>query len=446
MYYRSFGLSGPPFQFTPSAPTLYLSKAHREGLALLEWGLVHEPSGFTLLAGEPGTGKTTLICSILAREFEHVRVVYLADPKLRFDEILRTIVSQLGIEPKSAGGKFDYLQALTRYLAGLKTGERVAIVVDEAQDLSDDALEELRLLSNQGRTDEKQIQLVLVGQPELMRRLMSPGLRQFGERIGARAVLNPLERDEIFGYIECRLSAREGHSREIFAPKALESIADYSGGIPRRINVLCHNAMLLAYSLGARQVSGKMARAAVTEYDNLFNASPKAEPLAARPRKRAPFKWMAIAGAAAVLIALGFYMQPAPARVADQPLSTELPRDIAQDSHAVKQAADNSAAAAEPAPLTPIMAVGGNRGKSANTQTAHVKNAAAAVNPKPGLNGRTVQVRHGDTLSSIAIQYLGSANNLPKLIDANPQLENVDHIYPGQTIRIPAARQTAKQE
>ena len=216
MYYQHFNLSGPPFQFTPSAGILYPSKTHREALAALEWGLLHEPSGLTLLIGEPGTGKTTLISSILARHLEHVRIAYIGNPKLSFDEILLVIARQLGITFNSTQ-RLERLDALEGFLEAHSHSERVTVIIDEAQVIADDVVEELRLLSNWAPGRQTALRFVFVGQPEFLHRLESPGLRQLNERIGARAMLNPLRPQEIQEYIDFRLQARKGSARTIFA-------------------------------------------------------------------------------------------------------------------------------------------------------------------------------------------------------------------------------------
>jgi type II secretory pathway predicted ATPase ExeA len=284
MYYQHFHLSGPPFQSASPKNALFLSSTHLEGLATLEWGLSRELNGFTLLTGEAGTGKTTLIYSLLQRDFKQVRIAYIPDPKLSFLEILRVILSELNLY-STASTKLDYLEALDRFLNLRNKGERVAIIVDESQVLSDDALEELRLLSNHGQRYDRCLQLILVGQPELVERLKKPELHQLNGRISARGVLNPLNLEESLKYVQCRLYAQGGASAQIFEPGALRKLLQHSGGIPRKINLLCHNAMLLAYSAGAKKVSLKAAKETAAEYDDSTRLSNQASS-APHPQKK----------------------------------------------------------------------------------------------------------------------------------------------------------------
>ena len=213
MYHRHFGLSGPPFQFTPAPDALYLSPTHREALAVLEWGLLHEPTGFTLLAGESGVGKTTMVCSILARRHWNVRTALLSNPRLNFDQMMQVVMSQLA--PGWSGQtRLELTEGFAELLDDLAPGERVAIVIDEAQELSDDALEGLRLLSNADTFAERRLQIIFVGQPELIERLGHPEMHSLNQRIGARALLKPLGAAEVREYIDCRLRAKGGAGQQ----------------------------------------------------------------------------------------------------------------------------------------------------------------------------------------------------------------------------------------
>ncbi|HTW87921.1 MAG TPA: AAA family ATPase [Candidatus Binataceae bacterium] len=264
-YYEHFGLSGPPFGFDTSSRSIFVGKTHREALAALDWGLHYEPSGFTLLVGESGTGKTTLACSLLMNRYQLVRAAYVANPRLGFDGSLREILRQLGMA-RPAGYRVAAIEALTSMLWALRPGERVVAIIDEAQGMSDSDLEDLRLLSNCGRFDERQLHFVLLGVPELQRRLMQPGMRQLSDRIGARAVLHPLDRRDSVAYVAHRLRSLGGDPERIFPRRTLSCLVDHSGGIPRRINVLCHNAMLMAFAAGTRRVGIDQAQAAIGEY------------------------------------------------------------------------------------------------------------------------------------------------------------------------------------
>ncbi|MGH8013605.1 MAG: AAA family ATPase [Candidatus Binataceae bacterium] len=474
MYYQHFGLNGPPFQFTPSPKVLYMSRAHRESLAALEWGLLHEPSGFTVLIGETGTGKTTLICSLLMRHYDLVRTGYVANPKLGFDEMLRVIMRQLGIHSKQ--GRLNTIDAFNRYLSRLEEGGRVVIIVDEAQGLSDEALEELRLFSNAGQREEKQLHFVLVGQPELMKRLSAHALRQFNERIGARAILNPLSREEAFAYVDYRLVAHEGNAKRVFGRGALEYLVDHSGGIPRRINVLCHNAMLLAYSAGAGQIDYSVAHAAVTEFEDLFTTARQFNPIKSRWGTPLRLAGAALAVAAVAIFVAGatwfwsapshsddavanaFASQSPPSARAPRPkteassnIVTDPPpavsagqRNNGQERSAVRNAngvsldgAGNPEVGDNAAVVPAVKPRQDSGGPGSSSLSNSVASVGDPVNAAGNAEHREIKVKHGDTLALIAIRYLGSEGLLSKLIHANPQLANVDVIYPGEIIHLP---------
>ncbi len=294
-YYQYFRLKGPPFQ--PASPdgAVYLSPTHLEGLATLESGLSGDLTGLTLLTGEAGTGKTTLIYSLLQRDFKRVRIAHIEDPKLSFPEIMRVVLTHLNLY-STGSTKLDHLEALDRFLELRGKDERIALVVDESQLLSDDVLEELRLLSNRG---DRRLQLILVGHPELAERLKKPELRQLNQRISSRGVLNPLTAAQAAKYVECKLSAQGSSSAAIFDRGALKRLLRRSDGIPRKINMLCHTAMQSAYNAGERKVSYKTANKTAADYhDSVKVAKPGFD--------MRPLVWSAVGIALAALLLLGF--------------------------------------------------------------------------------------------------------------------------------------------
>ena len=271
MFYESFGLNGPAFAALDSTEPLFLGAGHREGLAGLEWGLLQDPSDFTMLVGEIGTGKTTLIHALLANTPSEVRVAFINNPALSFMEILRHITAQFGLAPESAS-KLGYINALDNFVTTRPAGDSVAIIVDEAQNLADETLEELRLLSNARLAGQRRLKIVLVGQLELARRLARPQLRQLNQRIGARVMLRALGPQEVRDYVEYRLEARGGSVEKLFKGDAMREVVRLSGGFPRRINVLCYNAMVLAFARQASQIEAGDIREAARSYDHLVDS------------------------------------------------------------------------------------------------------------------------------------------------------------------------------
>jgi general secretion pathway protein A len=268
VFYRFFGLSGPPFEFGSSPNTLFMSTPHREALSALEWGVAHETSGFTLLVGETGTGKTTLVNALLAQQHERVQAAYVLNPRLRIEEIMNLVLEQLKVENVPTD-RLGLWREIERKITQLEEGERIMVIVDDAQDLSDDCLEDLRLLSNCEAHGNKRLHFILVSQPELLTRLRTQKLRNINQRIGARATLNPLKPDEARSYVDYRLRQKGGSAQKIFSAAALRHLIAQSDGIPRQINLLCNSAMLAAYAEGTGVVTPAAARAAVSEYRNL---------------------------------------------------------------------------------------------------------------------------------------------------------------------------------
>ena len=238
MYLEYYSLLRPPFEMTPDPAFLYLGEAHREGLATLVYG-VRARKGFLLLSGEVGTGKTTLLHALLAQLPANVASAFVFNPKLEPLDFFRMLLDEYGIE-EPCETKADYLLALNRFLIGrLEKDEPVLLIIDEAQLLSPELLEEIRLLSNLETSTSKLIQIMLVGQPELKDLLARPELRQLRQRIVLRHHLRPFDPDECASYIQERLRLAGYTGKGIFKRSALKAVHEVTGGIPRLVNVVC---------------------------------------------------------------------------------------------------------------------------------------------------------------------------------------------------------------
>jgi general secretion pathway protein A len=252
-YQELYGLKHRPFALTPDPDFLYLTPSHREALDRLEYG-IEEGFGFLVLTGEVGLGKTTLVHALLARLPAHFETAYILDPALRFPEILAMVLEDLGVKTPSAADKGELLTTLHRFLLEEHArGRDVLLVVDEAQHLSVENLEALRMLANLETGKRKLVHILLVGQPELAAVLAQPQLRQLAQRIGVQASLRPLTRDETGAYVMHRLRAAGAASHHCrFDERAIERVHRHSGGVPRLINRVCHAALVAGFVAGAR--------------------------------------------------------------------------------------------------------------------------------------------------------------------------------------------------
>jgi len=266
MYLTFFGLNEKPFAITPDPRYLYLSERHAEALAHLLYG-INEAGGFVQLTGEVGTGKTTIVRSLLAQTPKNAEIALILNPKMTAPEFLLTICEELGIGvPDSALQSLkDLVDILSHYLLRAHAaGQRVVLVVDEAQNLSPEVLEQVRLLTNLETNTQKLLQIILIGQPELRELLSRTELRQLAQRITGRYHLKPLSREETTAYVRHRLRVA-GATTDIFSPQALAEVFRLSQGVPRVINVICDRALLGAYSLDRHRVTTPLVRNAATE-------------------------------------------------------------------------------------------------------------------------------------------------------------------------------------
>jgi general secretion pathway protein A len=266
MYLSFFGLAEKPFAITPDPRYLYLSARHADALAHLIYG-INEAGGFIQLTGEVGTGKTTTIRSLLARAPKNAEIALILNPSLSPAEFLRSLCEELGLGVNDAGddNTKDLVDVLNRYLLRMyAAGRRVVLIVDEAQNLSPEVLEQIRLLTNLETETQKLLQIILIGQPELRALLAREDLRQLAQRITGRYHLDPLSREETAAYVRHRLRVA-GATAELFSATALREIYRVSGGIPRVINVICDRALLGAYTQDLHQANAALVRRAGAE-------------------------------------------------------------------------------------------------------------------------------------------------------------------------------------
>jgi general secretion pathway protein A len=401
MYLQFFGLAEKPFAITPDPRYLYLSGRHADALAHLVYG-INEAGGFIQLTGEVGTGKTTIIRSLLARAPKSAEIALILNPRLSATEFLRSLCEELGLGADDNAGTDNksLVDLLNRYLLRAHAqGRRVVLVVDEAQNLAPDVLEQVRLLTNLETETQKLLQIILIGQPELRKLLAREDLRQIAQRITARFHLDPLSRDEAYAYVRHRLRVA-GATTEVFTRGSLREVYRISGGIPRVINILCDRAMLGAYTQELHQVPASLVRRAGAE---IFG------------REFMP-GWMpfAASGLAAVILAGSSLLLW---RYAS---SDWLPAFV----HTSHHAAPKATSAAGSTGATPVGAV-------STTAATPAATGAAAINAAPGAGAgaaptlaQTLSQDHDSTNSDSAFRQLLSlwnAEYVPGKVDGCTQ-------------------------
>lgn len=300
MYKHFFGFKERPFQLVPNPAYLYLSRGHEEALAHLTYA-ISQGDGFVEITGEVGTGKTTLCRSFLeGLSEEGTEAAFVFNPKLDAVNLLKAINDEFGVESGADNIK-DLIDSLNDFLLKKKAeGRKVILLIDEAQNLSKDVLEQLRLLSNLETTTSKLLQIILVGQPELGEMLDSHDMRQLGQRITLSCHLSPLSFRETREYILHRLRIASRKEVVQFTLPAIRVVYRYSGGIPRLINIACDRALLTAFGLNRKRVTGGIARSAVRELADRRSVKRTGLDLRRRPV-------VAVAAVAVALAALGLH-------------------------------------------------------------------------------------------------------------------------------------------
>lgn len=276
MYESFFGLNARPFDLTPSPKFLVLSESHREALRNLEYG-IESRKGITLLIGEAGAGKTTIIRTAVEKQSTRVHCVHLNNPTLTREEFVEMLATKFSLSERASESKAQLLLELEGLLNERRSqGETTVLIVDEAQSLSLELLEEIRLLANMETNDGKLMSVIIAGQPELANRLNEREMRQLKQRVALRCELRPLTHLETEVYVAGRIRAAGGVGAAVFTREAVALLHQVSRGLPRTINVIADNALLGGFAAGVRPVGSAIVTEVCRDFDLLAPAPLKA--------------------------------------------------------------------------------------------------------------------------------------------------------------------------
>lgn len=384
MYLPFFNLREPPFNLTPDPHFLFLSSQHEEALSHLLYG-IHERKGFVEITGEVGTGKTVLCRALLEQLDDSVSTALIFNSYLTRTELLEAISSDFGLATEGATGAVVIDRLNTYLLSEFSAGRNAVVVIDEAQNLEPTVLEQLRMLSNLETARGKLLQIVLVGQPELRAKLGLPGLRQLDQRIAVRFHINELSRAEMEQYIMHRLQVAGADNGITFSRYALQLIYRYSGGLPRRVNLLCDRALMTAFVHETRRINGAIVRQSARDLNG------GRQTLSARTPGRllGRLALASLAGCALLGLFTSAWMLPgmrAGRTPAAKPMAV---RSAAPAQSPVAQAADtrsSSVAPATPAPETLDSSPVSNTGQAFRRNDEDAAPAPTSKSPVPHAN------------------------------------------------------------
>jgi general secretion pathway protein A len=476
MYCTYFGFSEKPFEMTPDPKFLYLSRGHIEMLSTLTYG-IDERRGFITIIGEVGTGKTILINSALERFDENMKVAVIYNTDMTFEEILHMALIDLRLA--KASETLSKVQALHRLNAfaikQLPWGGNVAFIVDEAQNLDRRSMENLRLLSNLESHKHKLVQIVLSGQPELDAKLHDPRLRQLAQRITLKRYITPLSEKETYEYIRHRLSVAHYQESSLFSGRAKKMIWDYSGGVPRNINILCDNALLIGFAQSSKRINENIVQEAIRDLRWSPYASTTEIPIEISTEEAAPHhrtkallhSRIALAAmlllAACFLFVVGMFMGKVwfnPRTLKFLPQETTRHHQITDQSPVARlsgaSAHENIAQEARKSDLAqtktavnithpPVQSTTGTKEGEVTIETPKKGPALNSQNPNQEKNRGTsgqravAVVMKGDNLFKIISEAYGTYNEaiLTAVLHENPEVRNPDKIFVDQVIRLP---------
>ena len=447
MYKKFYGFSEKPFEVTPDPRFLYLTSSHRRALDCMIDGIKNR-RGFISVTGEPGTGKTTLVYSLLSflnSPDAKVKTVYIFHSTITFGDLLKNTLLELGLRAAGEGQK-SLSHRLADYLTQINADETIAIIIDEAHNLSLEVLQEFQLFFH---LEPKVIQILLVGQPELDDKLNSPGLRQLKERMAVRRQISALNEEESRGYIDHRLKLVGSSSSETLTPQAISTILLYAKGIPRLINIVCDNAFLMGHSLSKKKIDADIIRKVIK---NMEGPSQKKSIVSSittslrefrlpltRPNfslKRASFAILSLLCLGGLILLTQVYLQRRPVKTWDAKFSKSLHADTepSPTSPSPQETKEEIPKGRSPHPIGEPEAISSESHPPAAPAFPSLSPAGEVDKPK-----EVVAVEEGQTLSYLAQKYYRVANTtlVDLILDCNPEITNADLIKISQKIKIP---------
>jgi general secretion pathway protein A len=430
MYKKFYGLSEDPFTLNPDPRFLYLAISHWKALSSMMSG-IKEKKRLILITGAVGVGKTILIHALLKDLTDKIKTAFVFNPRLDFKNLLQTIFQELDIPLKEKGADVPSLMLqFTQYLQErLARDEIVTLIIDEAQSLDEKVLEEVLRMATLDIPAGKALQVLLVGQPELEEKLDSPRLRPYREKIAIHGQVRPLTREEGRGYIRHRLKLVGQSISEIFTSEAVQRIWEFAGGIPRVVNLVCDRALLIGYTNSNSIIDSQIADQAIGDFKYLGARESKI----LRPSfsfLRSHYKWL---GALALLIlclgVFSFYD-----RDFDSLLGRGKEKSLPAEEPLAKKPEETQKIKTEALPSKK-----GPAKKAEEIIEAQKAPPAPLRQPMPKRGEDVLVVKEGWTLSLVAKQYFSATNNslLDILLEANPEIADMDLIFPGQKIKIP---------
>ena len=437
MYAKFYGLDQAPFHITPDADFLFLTPSHKQALGSIIYGL-EERKGFIAITGEVGLGKTTILRTLLSRiDTEKNKIIYLLNPCLSFNELLQFLIQEMGQQPIGIESSDLISQLNGLLISEYQNGKTVVLLIDEAHLMPVETIKNLRLISNLETSKDKLLQIVLVGQPELEVILKQDDLRALQQRIAVRAILSPLSPKEGLTYIKHRLDKAGAKGKKIFTKRALSLLVQEGKGVPRRLNILCDNALVTGYGYLKAPVNPRIVKEVIGDFGGIT------------PRSFWAREWL-VASGIAVAIVLAFGVKSL------SPFGSyevSVVKDMLGESFFATSSRPPGLVVQKMGEVkTSIVTLDDPRMLGNEVVTEQSNSLKVSLNDNSfnvqdeNIEGRqgpnvfeTKMVRDGDTLHKLIRQVYGMSNpqKIQLIVENNPSLEHEMKIYPGQILKFP---------